>query len=272
MLARFKGNFRPFSDFFAVFAWFCFVVALGAGLSQLYYEIVNAPWFKLEKVDITGIKRLNRTEVLDAMGMRRGECVLGIDAQRVADRLDRLPVVDKASVKLDWRGRIVAAIVEREPVAVVECGGSDMLMDSKGVLFAEAKPGKKHSFPLVTGLCDSNVRTGDSVSALSLQRIGELMSAVENSKSWLSSTSIDECRWTASGFTLIMGQRAIPVNFGKDDFKRKLAKLKDVIDTLNDRGWADLVTRIDLDYPGRAYVDGQFPVPQPVQGTVKRPG
>ncbi len=269
---RFKGNFSAFRDFFVISIWFCFVLTLGAGLSQLYYKIVHGQWFKLEQIDVTGMKRLNRTEVLDAMGLKRGECVLGINAQRVAGRLDRLPVVDKASVRLEWRGRIVAAIDERKPVAVVACGGRDMLMDSKGILFAETGPGQKNSAPLITGLCDPDAKPGDSVSAGSLRHISKLVSALDGSKTWLSSTAIDECRWSESGFTLIMGQRAVPVYFGKEDFGRKLVKLRDVIDTLNERGWSDLVTRIDLDYPGRAYLDGQFPVSAPDQGTAKQSG
>ncbi|MDR3555569.1 MAG: FtsQ-type POTRA domain-containing protein [Syntrophobacteraceae bacterium] len=269
---RLKGNFRPLCDLFALFAWFFFVLTLGAGLSQLYYQIVSARWLKLERIDITGMKMLNRTEVLDAMGLKRGECALDIDSRRVEGRLARLPVVDSASVRLDWKGRLAAAIVERKPVAVVQCGGRNMLMDSKGVLFAETSPGQKNPLPLITGLCDSTVKTGDSVSEGSLRYISELLSAVSGSKSWLSSSSIDECRWTRDGFTVILGQRAIPVNFGKEDFERKLAKLRDVIITLNDRGWTDLVTRIDLDYPGRAYLEGQFPGAAPVQGTAKRPG
>ena len=269
---RFKGNFRAFRDLFIVFSWFCFVVALGAGLSQLYYRIVTGQWLKLEKIDITGINRLNRTQVLDTMGLRRGQCALGIDVRRVEDRLGHLPVVDKASVDLDWRGRMVAAIVERKPVAVVECGGQDMLMDSKGVLFARMSPGRKNALPLMTGLCGSGVKAGDSVSAGSLEHMGELLSALEDSKSWLSGSAVDECRWTGNDLTLIMGQRAVPVNFGREGFQRKLAKLKNVIRTLNDRGWADLVTGIDLDYPGRVYLEGQFPVPEKVQGTAKRPG
>jgi cell division septal protein FtsQ len=269
---RLKGNFRPLCDLFALFAWFCFVLTLGAGLSQLYYQIVSARWFKLEQIDVTGMKMLNRTEVLDAMGLKRGECVLDIDSQRVAGRLRKLPVVDSASVRLDWKGRLAAAIVERKSVAMVQCGGRNMLMDSKGVLFAETSPGQKNPLPLITGLCDSTVKTGDSVSEDSLHHISELLAAVSGSKSWLSSSSIDECRWTRDGFTVVLGQRAIPVNFGKEDFQRKLAKLKDVINTLNDRGWTDLVTGIDLDYPGRAYLQGQFPGTAPVQGTAKRPG
>ncbi|MDR3567749.1 MAG: FtsQ-type POTRA domain-containing protein [Syntrophobacteraceae bacterium] len=269
---RFKGNFRVFRDFFILFTWFCFVVALGAGLSRLYYRIVDGQWLKLEQISIAGIKRLNRTRVLDTMGLKRGQCALGINVERVEARLERLPVVEKATVKLDWRGRVAAEIVERKPLAVVACEGCNMLMDSEGVLFARIDPGQKNSLPLMTGLCDPGVKTGDSVSAERLQHVTELLSAIDDSKSWLSGSAIDECRWGKNGFTLIMGQRAIPVNFGRQDFQKKLAKLKNVIRTLDDRGWADLVTRIDLDYPGRAYLDGQFPVPATGQGAAKRPG
>ena len=272
VLDRFKGNFGAFRDFLIVFTWFCFVIGLGAGLSQLYYRIASAQVFKLEKIDISGVKRLGRAQVLDAMGLKRGESALGIDGQRVETRLRGLPVVAKASVEVDWKGRVVAEIVERKPVAVVECAGRDMLIDKEGVLFARTGSAQRNALPFMTGLCDSNVKTGDSVSAASLQRLIELLSALDDSKRWLSSSAIDECRWNRDRLTLIMGQRAVPVNFGKEGFQQKLGKLEHVIHTLNDRGWADLVTRIDLDYPGRAYLEGQFPVPATVQGTAKRPG
>jgi hypothetical protein len=144
-------------------------------------------------------------------------------------------------------------------------------MDSKGLLFAKADPGQKNLFPLITGLCGADVKTGDWVGADSLQHITELLAAVDECK-WLSISAIDECRWTRDGFTILLGKRAIPVHFGKVDFDSKLAKLKNVLNTLNDRGWTDLVTRIDLDYPDRAYLEGQFPAPAPAQGTAKRPG
>ncbi|MGC9194842.1 MAG: cell division protein FtsQ/DivIB [Syntrophobacteraceae bacterium] len=268
---RFKGKFRHFNVFFLLFAWFCFVLVLGAGLSRLYYEIIYAHWFKLEQIDIAGIKALNRTQVLDTMGLTRGESTLGINTRRVADRLEKLPRVESASVRVDYRGHVAVSIVERRPVAVVQCGGQNMLMDSKGLIFATANPGQKNPFPLITGLCGADVKTGDWIGADSLQHISELLSAVDDSK-WLSISAIDECRWTRDGFTIILGKRAIPVHFGKDDFDSKLAKLKDVLNTLNDRGWTDLVTRIDLDYPDRAYLEGQFPAPTPDRGTVKRPG
>ena len=69
-----------------------------------------------------------------------------------------------------------------------------------------------------------------------------------------------------------MGERAVPVDIGKDGFEQKIAKLRKVINTLNELDWTQLVTRIDLDYPGKAYLEGQFPVPKPGLGTVKQPG
>ena len=141
-----------------------------------------------------------------------------------------------------------------------------MLMDSRGLLFGEAGSAEKNLPPLMTGFCDSSAKTGDSISPESLEHISELLSAVDGSK-WLSRSAIDECRWTRDGFTLTLGQKAVPVNFGKQGFDGKLAKLRNVINTLNDRGWADRVTRIDLDYHGRAYLEGEFPVPEPARGT-----
>jgi len=271
-LRRLKGNFRNFHCFFVVFAGFCFVVLLGAGLSRLYHKMISAPLLKLEEIEITGIKKLDRSDILDAMGLRRGQCTLNINTEQVAERLRKLPAVREASLRLELRGRIVVDIVEREPAAIVKCGDHDMQMDFEGILFAEATPDGKGALPLITGLCGSNPKEGDSVAARSLEQIKELLAAIDSSKSWLSGTAINECRLSENGFTLVLGERAVPVDIGTGAFEQKIAKLRKVINTLNERNWTDLVTRIDLDYPGKAYLEGQFPVPQPVQGRAKQPG
>jgi cell division protein FtsQ len=272
VLRRFTGNFRTFHSFTVVFAGFCFVVLLGAGLSRLYHKVIGAPWLKLEEIEITGIDKLDRLDILNAMGLEKGHCTLNISTEQVVESLRKLPVVREASVRLELRGSLAVRIVEREPAAIVKCSGRNMLMDLDGILFAEATAEAEGTLPLITGLCDSNPRKGDPVAARSLEQIRELLAAIDSSKNWLSGTAINECRWSENGFTLVLGERAVPVDIGKGAFERKIAKLRKVINTLNERDWTDLVTRIDLDYPGKAYLEGQFPVPQPVQGRVKQPG
>jgi hypothetical protein len=147
-----------------------------------------------------------------------------------------------------------------------------MQMDLDGILFSEATPGANGALPLITGFCGSNPNKGDPVAARTLEQIRELLSAIDSSKNWLSGTAINECRWSENGFTLVLGERAVLVDIGKGAFEQKITKLRKVINTLNERDWTDLVTRIDLDYPGKAYLEGRFPVPQPAQGRAKQPG
>ncbi len=266
-----RGVFRAFRGFIVVFAGFCFVVLLGAGLSRLYHEMLGGPWFKLEQIEITGLKNLDRGEILNAMDLEKGQCTLNIRIAQVTERLKKLPAVRQARVRFESRGRIVAEIVEREPAAIVRCGGKDIQMDTEGILFSEAAPDEKRPLPLITGLCDSNINLGDLVPARSMGQIRELLSAIDSSRSWLAGTAISECRWNENGFTLVMGERAVPVDIGKDSFEQKIAKLRKVINTLNELDWTALVTRIDLDYPGKAYLEGQFPVTKPAHGQAKQP-
>jgi cell division protein FtsQ len=272
MFRRLKGNFRVFHDFFIVFVVFCFVVLLGAGLSRVYHKMLEAPWCRLEEIEITGLKKLERTQILNAMGLRRGQCTLGIGIDPLTERLKTVPAVRDASVRFDSHRRIVVAIDEREPAAVVKCGDSYMLMDIDGILFSEVAADARGALPLITGLCDPSLKTRDQVPARRLELIRQLLAAIDHSKSWLAGTAIDECSWSENGFTLVLGERAVPVDIGKDLFEQKIVKLRKVINTLNERDWTDLVTRIDLDYPGRAYLEGRFPTPKSAQGQAKQPG
>lgn len=268
---RLKGNFRVFQGFFVVLLGFCFVALLGAGLARLYHGILRAPWFKLEEIEITGLTKLDRLDILNTMGLKKGQCTLNISIGQVTQRLRKLPAVREARVRLESRGRVVVAIVEREPAAIVRCCDKDILMDIDGILFSEAAPDEKRSLPLMTGLCDSGIKVGDRVPARAMRRVTELLSAMDASKSWLSGTAINECRWDENGVTLVLGERAVPVDIGKTGFGQKITKLKKVINTLNEMDWTALVTRIDLDYPGKAYLEGRFPVPKPASGPVRQP-
>ncbi len=271
-LKRLKGNFRAFHDFFIVFTGFCLVVLLGAGLSRVYCKILEAPWCKLEQIEITGLKKLERTEILNTMGLKRGQCTLSIGLGPLAERLKMVPAIKDASVRFDSRRRIAVTIVEREPAAVVKCGDRYMLMDLDGFLFSEVAADARGTLPLITGLCDPNLRAGDQVPARNLGLIRQLLAAIDHSKSWLAGTAIDECSWSENGFTLVLGERAVPVDIGKDLFEQKIVKLRKVINTLNERAWTDLVNRIDLDYPGKAYLEGRFPTPKSAQGQARQPG
>jgi hypothetical protein len=226
----------------------------------------------LEEIEITGLGKVGRIEVLNIMGLRKGQSILNIDAGSVEERLKTIPAVRNASVSFESRGCLTVQIAEREAAAIVKCGDRLMQMDLDGVLFSQAAADEKGTLPLMTGLCDSTHNTGDRIDPRSLGLIREFLTAVDHSKSWLAGTAVNECAWSENGFTLVLGEKAVPVDIGKDAFEQKITKLRNVIDTLNERDWADLVTRIDLDYPDKVFLEGAFPVPKPAHGPAKQPG
>lgn len=266
-----KGKIRVCCPILGIFIGFCLIVIIGAGFSRLYYTLLDAPWLKVEEIETAGLKKLDRVQVLNAMGVARGECILNLRLGPIVERLREIPAVKSASVHLDLPGRLVVDISEREPLAVL--GGGDLyLVDDDGLLFARSRPEDNRYLPLITGICGPNVKEGDFIPAQHLSRVKELIAALHGTRGWLAATSTIECQWNPGGFTLVMGERGVPVEVGQDKFSQKLARLKEVVGVLKQRQWTELVTRIDLDYPSKAYLDGQFPVPKPAQGQGKQAG
>ena len=271
-IKRLKGNLCKSRAIIGFFAGFCLLLLFGAGLSRLYYALLDVPWLKIEEIEISGIKKLDRFAILNTIGIKRGECILNLRMGPVAERLKSLPMVKSASVRLDLPGRIVAEIAEREPLAAIQCPNARMLMDEEGIIFARAVPEETLSIPIISWVCGAGLKAGATMPPRDLGQIKELVSALEKSRDWLASSTVRECQWSANGFTLVLGERGVPVDIGKDQYPGKLARLRKVIKTLEERQWTELVTRIDLDYPGKAYLSGQFPFPKQAQGQGKQPG
>lgn len=265
-----KRKIRKSLPILAIFAGFCLILLLSAGLSRLYYALQDAPWLKVEEIEIAGLKKLERTHVLDKMGVSRGECILNLRMGLIADRIKEVPAVKSASVRLDMPGRIVVEIAEKEPLALMKGGEVYYLMDENGALFERGLPEANPNLPIITGMCSPRLKEGDTIPGHHLGRVKELVSALNDSRNWLPPSSVGECKWSPSGFTLVLGERGVPVEVGQDGFFRKIARLKQIIAMLDERRWTELVTRIDLDYSGKAYLGGNFPVPKPVPGQVKQ--
>jgi hypothetical protein len=89
-----------------------------------------------------------------------------------------------------------------------------------------------------------------------LDGLKELSDALAVSRDWLPAQLIAECRWLgAAGFTLQMAQKPIAIQLGAEDLDQRLHRLKAVLAVLREKQWLDSVTRIDLDYTNRVYVE-----------------
>lgn len=243
---------------FGIFA----IVLLSAALAHSYHAILDAPWFRVEEIQISGLKHLDRKDVLNTLGVPRNASVLNLKMAELAARLESLPWLRSAAVRLDTRGRIVVELAEREPLAIVYAEGPYFL-DGEGMLFAKANVEEKSGLLVLSGFSGRNLREGDVLPNETFQAVKVLLCALETSQNWLPLQSISEVGWSAeAGFVLRLAHRPISVRLGLQNLDQKLNRLQNILKMLGDRQWLDLVTHIDLDYSDRGYVGGHFPTPR----------
>jgi len=232
------------------------VLLFSAALAHSYRAVVELPWLNVEDIEITGLKRLQRDQVLQQAGVSQPLSVLQVRTASLARRLETHPWIQSALVRIDPPRRVVIELQEREPMALVHSQGF-FLLDTHGKLFLETKPEHHLELPLFTGFVGTKAGLGDILSADTLEALRALLTALDHYKTWLPLKDLSEIRWQeGDGVTLYTTRGAIPVHLGNDQFAEKLKRLQSVQKIIAERQWWDMVQAIDLDYPRQAYVKG----------------
>jgi cell division protein FtsQ len=238
------------------------VSLLSAAFAHSYYALLDASWPEIKEIQINGLNYIDRKEVLNTLAIPKGANLFTLRAAQLARQLESLPRLRSVVVHLDLAGRVVVDVIEREPLAVVHTDDF-YLLDAQGKLFINVQPAKHQNLLLVTGLSDSDLSGPDILQGEPLDALKHLLAALEKVRDWFPFQHISECHWNgADGFTLYTTQGGIPIRLGLEDYEGKLARLNRVFRVLMDRQWLDEVSRIDMDYPDRAYIEGRFPIPK----------
>lgn len=234
------------------------LVLLSAAFAHSYYALLDAPWFQLEAIDITGLHHVSEAEVLNALGVPRHANVLSLRMSRLAQRVESMPWIKSAVVRLDLPRRMVVEVVERRPLAIVHCNHF-YLLGRDGRLFVRATVQQHPGLLLVTGFSRSEFDREGVLEAEPLAALKSLFAALEHPRHGLLVRNISECHWSReAGFTLYTLRGSIPIELGRQHFALKLERLQRIFSLLAQRHCLDAVTRIDLDYANRAYVAGHF--------------
>ncbi len=238
------------------------LLLLSGALAHSYHALLDARWLRVEEIQIVGLKHLDRKDVLNALGVPRNACMLNLKLAELARKTQKLPWVRSTVVRLDLPGRLVVELTEREPVAIAYADDF-YLLDAEGKLFVKASIEQYPKLLLVTGFSGMGLKEGMYLPAEPLEPFRRLIESLTKSQNWMPLNQISECRWHKDeGYILYTTQKAIPIQLGWDYYEQKLDRLQRVLAVLAERNVLDVVTRIDLDYPGRAYVSGNFPVPK----------
>lgn len=85
-------------------------------ISQGFYDYTSELGFTLDDVIVTGREKTTQKEILQALGVKRGDNFLKINIQEIKDRLEVLPWVRKVLVKRTFFPNVIQVSIEERKV------------------------------------------------------------------------------------------------------------------------------------------------------------
>jgi cell division protein FtsQ len=100
---------------------------------------------------VEGRRMVDRAAVLNTLGVKRGQPILGIDIAAARARLERLAWVESAVVERRLPDLVYVRLTERTPLALWQQEGRFSVIDAKGVVVVDGNVGAYANLPLVVG-------------------------------------------------------------------------------------------------------------------------
>ncbi len=214
----------------------------GGTLDRVRTALAAATNLRVQQIVVEG--RANTPEPLlnAALGVHRGDPILGFSLEGARQRIETLSWVDHVAVERRLPGTLVVSLTERRPFAIWQNQGKFVLIDRDGQVVANENVAAFGTLPLVVG-------TGAPEAATTLL---DALTALPALKSrMVAAVRVGERRWNLqlkNGIEVMLPEGAAPV---------ALAKLMELENTqaLLDRPLAV----VDMRLPDRLVVRPQAP-------------
>lgn len=110
-----------------------------------WYALFQSRWFLIEKVQVTGLKRISNEKVLTLAQVRVGQPLMAADPKKLKARIGELPAVKRVVIERGWPHTLIIRVTERQAIAAVPTNGAYVLVDDEGHVAGGSKklPPKK---------------------------------------------------------------------------------------------------------------------------------
>ncbi len=211
------------------------LVGLGwSGFTAVRY-LRTAPRFEVEKLTVSGLKRVDESQVLAKAGFQLGTNVFRADLTGIRQRVEELQWVRHAIVQRLLPDQIIIKVTEREPIGLARIRGELHQFDIDAMIL-DVKPGSERSFPVLDGL-----RFDDE--AKNKVKVQTYKQVVDE----LGETELSEVRVGDSGdVSVVSASDPLMVDLGVVDFRNRWIK------------YLQLKAQIQEKYPQAVGVDLRF--------------
>jgi cell division protein FtsQ len=264
------------------FLWGAGLVAAGAGGVTAWRYVTRGESVKLGQVRVVGASRASEAEIRALSPAKAGDEMLSVDVEAVERAVARHPWVARAEASRRMPPALEIAVVEREPRALVDLGGT-YLVDRDAQVFKRASAGDGLDLPLVTGFGREDFAQRRAAVEAGLRGALALMDEYAR-EGLVPLAAIQEIHLDADwGVILYVGDEGTQVRLGQGDLPQKLGRLHRVLEALRAEGRrAEVIHLDDRSHPDRVGVrlsgsaggaqDGTGVAPAPVRAEGAREG
>jgi cell division protein FtsQ len=160
--------------------------------------LAKAVGFSIKSVTISGERELKEQELLTIAGIGPRNSLPFLDAEKIRERLQRLPLVKEAVVTKLYPDRLLIEIEERQPFALWQWDGNVQIIAADGVPIAAMRDRRFIHLPLVVG-AGANEKLGQYMALL--DAAGDLRERI------VAGVLVAKHRWTlktASGIDILL--------------------------------------------------------------------
>ena len=217
LLARlwFLGKFLLSLALCGVLAW---------SVKMVYPLVLEAQYFRVRTVQITGLTTLTREQVLYLLGILDDTTLWQLDLPRIGARLERHPYVKSVILRREFPTTLRVTVRERTPSLVVSAGDQHMLVDDEGVVLRAFVPDQDPKVPHVILPQQRALEPGMRLHQQEVQRAFELLQVYHTSplakmlrlaSLTVQPSGISVWRFEQYPFDVRLGDEGLPVQFGR---------------------------------------------------------
>lgn len=218
------------------------VVAGAVGVARLIERHVRtSPAFATRTITVQndGGTHLTRDEALRVAGIAEGRNVFEVAPEDAEARLRHHPWIAAAEVRRRLPGTYEVRIRERQPSAILalagEHGTAMYLIGDDGTVFKRLGDEDPVDLPVITGLDRRRFTQDRAFRASILLEVVALLSDWRAAGLWRREPIAEVHVEADDGLSLYLGSDATYVRLGRGPFRRKLRRLREVLDTLERR-------------------------------------
>jgi cell division protein FtsQ len=205
-------------------------------------------YFAIAAIEVRGARVASPEAIARWAGIERGQNLWTVAPVLAEERLHAVPRLRSVHVERAFPDRVVIAVEEREPVALVLARSGPVLVDADASLFPPLPGESLEAYPYVTGLPTTSEGMPAPWSVGRLKRALRLLELWRTRGGW---PALSEIRPEESGDVVAFPEEnPMAIRFAPDVHPEQLARLATVLTLW--RGREAQIAGVDLTMPGQA--------------------